>query len=149
MELMDVQRSNGSIEAVRQAASVQPSTCICYQLHGMCVYSEHHCGTLHATLTDAKASVQYMAKVVSDSPMYCACSRSAAFIKLISALGHTLHSVWFRILSLRHHHTVQVAKCAHVHVCTLVNAWLAKKKPASTSERTRSSHWFDSKAITE
>ena len=28
-----------------------------------------------------------------------------------------------------HHHTVQVAKRAHVQVCTLVNAWLVKKKP--------------------
>ena len=146
---MDVQRSDGSIEAVRQAASVQPSTCICYQLHGMCAYSEHHCCTLHATLTDAKASVQYMAQVVTDSPMYCACSRSVAFIKLISALGHTLHSVWFRILSQRHHHKVQVAKYAHVHVCTLVNVWLVKEKPASTSERMSSSQWFDSKAISE
>ena len=85
---MDVQRIDDSIEAVRQAASVQPSMYMhllpnaCF----LCVYSELHCCMLHVTLTDAKAYVQYMAQVLIDSPMYSDCSRSVAFIKLISAL---------------------------------------------------------------
>ena len=45
-ELMDVQRTDDRIEAVRQAASVQPSTCIHYQKHATCVSSELHCCTL-------------------------------------------------------------------------------------------------------
>ena len=109
-----------STEAVRQAASVQPSTCICYQLHVtyVCLF---------------RTPLLYVAchNIMMQRPMYSTWLKlllilectvyvqgQLAFIKLISALGHILHSVWFRILSLRHHHTVQVAKCAHVHVCT-------------------------------
>ena len=40
------------------------------------VHLELHCRTLYATLIDVKASVQYMAQAVIDSPMYCVCSRS-------------------------------------------------------------------------
>ena len=104
-ELKDLQSTDGS-KRVRQAASLQPRTCICFQLHVLCVHSEIHCCTLHATLTDAKAYVQYMAQVVIDSPMYCDCSRLVCIYHMISMLGHALHSGWFhRILTLRHHHT--------------------------------------------
>ena len=47
-ELKDLQRTDDSIEAVRQAASVQPSTCICVQLHTLCVHLELHCCLLNA-----------------------------------------------------------------------------------------------------
>ena len=48
-ELKDLQRTDDSLEAVRQAASVQPSTCICVKLQTWCVHLELHCCTLNAT----------------------------------------------------------------------------------------------------
>ena len=67
---------------------MQPSTCICFPLDVLCVHLELHCCTLHATLTDAKDTVQYMAQVVIDSPMYCDCSRSVGLSDIDQCARH-------------------------------------------------------------
>ena len=63
---------------------MQPSTCIYFQLHVLCVHSELHCCML-PQLTDAKAYVQYIAQVVIDSPVYCVCSRSVGLYDMSTA----------------------------------------------------------------
>ena len=66
---------------------------------------------------------------------------------VIEQFEHTIHILCIDCMrfnchittTYNHHHTVQVAKCAHVHKNTLVNAWLVKEK--TTTSASCSGQW--------